>query len=94
MKMLVFVSLPKNTFNQAIGTRIANSGDTSVLVSYWLYRNAGRLQECVHSLQNERTIAVLTDERLVRANSQAQRGLRESLACIKTVRELRSVAYE
>jgi hypothetical protein len=37
---------------------------------------------------------VLTDERLVRANAQAQRGVRESLSCIKAVRELRSVAYE
>lgn len=77
-----------------LGRRIAKSGDTSVLVSYWLYRNARRLQECVHGLQNERTIAVLTDERLVRANAQVQRGLKESLSCIKTVRELRSVAYE
>ena len=77
-----------------LGRRIATSGDTSVLVSYWLYRNARRIQECVHGLQNERTIAVLTDERLVRANAQVQRGLKESLSCIKTVRELRSVAYE
>jgi hypothetical protein len=77
-----------------LGSRIAKSGDTSVLVSYWLYRNARRIQECVHGLQNERTIAVLTDERLVRANAQVQRGLKESLSCIKTVRELRSVAYE
>ena len=77
-----------------LGRRIANSGDTSSLVSYWLLRNASRLQDCVRALQNERTIAVLTDERLVRANAQVQRGLKESLTCIKAVRELRSVAYE
>ena len=77
-----------------LGRRIAKSGDTSVLVSYWLYRNSSRLQECVRAMQNERMIAVLTDERLVRANAQVQRGLKESLSCIKTVRELRSVAYE
>ena len=77
-----------------LGRRIAQSGDTSALVAYWLFRNAGRLQDCVREMQNERTICVLTDERLVRANAQAQRGVRESLSCIKAVRELRSVAYE
>jgi len=77
-----------------LGRRLAESGDTSTLVAYWLYRNAGRLQDCVRAIQNERTIAVLTDDRLVRANAQVQRGLRDSLSCIKTVRELRSVAYE
>ena len=75
-----------------LGRRLANEKETSTLVSYWLFRNHTRIQDCVNAIKTERMIEVLTDERLVRASAQVQRGLREGLTSIKSVRELRSLA--
>ncbi len=75
-----------------LGRRLAKAKETSTLVSYWLFRNHARIQDCINSIKTERMIEVLTDERLVRASAQVQRGLKEGLTSIKAVRELRSQA--
>ena len=77
-----------------LGRRLAHENETSTLVSYWLFRNHTRILDCVNSIKTERMIEVLTDERLVRASAHVQRGLREGLISIKSVRELRSLDHE
>ena len=77
-----------------LGRRISEGGQASALVAYWLLRNQGRILDAVNDLKNERTVAVLTDERMSRAKSSVQRGLRDSLTSIKTARELKEGPWD
>jgi len=77
-----------------LGRRISEGGQASALVAYWLLRNQGRILDAVNDLKNERTVAVLTDERMSRAKSSVQRGLRDSLTSIKTSRELKEGPWD
>lgn len=77
-----------------LGRRISERGQASALVAYWLLRNQGRILDAVNDLKNERTVAVLTDERMSRAKSSVQRGLRDSLTSIKTARELKEGPWD
>ena len=76
------------------GRRISEGGQASALVAYWLLRNQGRILDAVNDLKNERTVAVLTDERMSRAKSSVQRGLRDSLTSIRTARELKEGPWD
>ena len=77
-----------------LGRRISEGGQASALVAYWLLRNQGRILDAVNDLKNERTVAVLTDERMSRAKSSVQRGLRDSLTSIRTARELKEGPWD
>ena len=77
-----------------LGRRLAESGDTSTLVAYWLLRNHERVLECVSELKNERTMGILTEEKISRARSHVQRGLRDSLGGLEAARELRKGSWE
>ena len=48
----------------------------------------------MNDLKNERTVAVLTDERMSRAKSSVKRGLRDSLTSIKITRELKEGPWD
>jgi len=77
-----------------LGRRISERGQGSALVAYWLLRNQGRILDAVNNLKNERTVEVLTDERMSRAKSSVQRGLRDSLISIKITRELKEGPWD
>jgi hypothetical protein len=72
-----------------VGARVMKRGETMFLILYWLLRNLQRLNECVAELKNERTMGVLLDDKVERARSHVQRGLRESLGSLQVTRELR-----
>jgi hypothetical protein len=76
------------------GRRLASRGDTSALVAYWLLRNQALVQETVNELQYERTLSILTDDKIARARAYVQRGLREGISALAEVRSLRAVAWE
>lgn len=72
-----------------LGKRIAQSGDTTTLVCYWLYRNLTHIAECLNELKSARVMRVVNDESTTRARAFVVRGLRDSMTGVRELRELR-----
>ena len=73
-----------------LGRRIAQRSGETVLVQYWLYRNAPRVTACVEQVLQGQVLEVMGDERLARASSHVSSKIYEgmsSLAMARTVKD-------
>ena len=69
-----------------LGKRIQESGAEVLLVQYWLYRNAVRVSQAIHQLQDDKVVDVLSEEGMVRAKAHVSNSLRNNISNLESLK--------
>jgi hypothetical protein len=72
-----------------LGKRIKDSGAEVVLVQYWLYRNAARVSQAIHQLQDDKVVDVLSEEGMVRAKAHVSNSLRNNISNLESLKAMK-----
>jgi hypothetical protein len=72
-----------------LGKRIQESGAEVLLVQYWLYRNAVRVSQAIHQLQDDKVIDVLSEEGMVRAKAHVSNSLRNNISNLESLKAMK-----
>ena len=72
-----------------LGKRIKESGAEVLLVHYWLYRNAARVSQAIHQLQDDKVVDVLSVEGMVRAKAHVSNSLRNNISNLESLKAIK-----
>jgi len=77
-----------------LGRRISERTGEALLVQYWLYRNASRVNGIVHKVLQAQVLDVLGDENIARARSHVIGNIQRGMSSLMTARSLKAMDIE